>query len=123
MIRRPPRSTRTYTLFPYTTLFRSTIDDGGDDARIGEHGVTCGSVIEHTDQTADGGTGIDRDQIDTIATAVDAQDFRIGVIARRHQRGRNRRHVEHADRKSTRLTPVTNAHLVCRILLEKKKKL
>src|SRR3546814_2549807 len=27
MIRRPPRSTRTYTLFPYTTLFRS--DTGG----------------------------------------------------------------------------------------------
>src|SRR3546814_11168910 len=27
MIRRPPRSTRTYTLFPYTTLFRS--GDGG----------------------------------------------------------------------------------------------
>src|SRR3546814_3771939 len=27
MIRRPPRSTRTDTLFPYTTLFRS--DDGG----------------------------------------------------------------------------------------------
>src|SRR3546814_8921428 len=24
MIRRPPRSTLTYTLFPYTTLFRST---------------------------------------------------------------------------------------------------
>src|SRR3546814_7267828 len=24
MIQRPPRSTRTYTLFPYTTLFRST---------------------------------------------------------------------------------------------------
>src|SRR3546814_15691836 len=23
MLRRPPRSTRTYTLFPYTTLFRS----------------------------------------------------------------------------------------------------
>src|SRR3546814_5375063 len=27
-----------------------------------------------------------------------------------------------ADRKSTRLTPVTNAHLVCRLLLEKKKR-
>src|SRR3546814_4835676 len=27
MIRRPPRSTRTDTLFPYTTLFRSTILD------------------------------------------------------------------------------------------------
>src|SRR3546814_1406086 len=29
MIRRPPRSTRTDTLFPYTTLFRS--DEGGLD--------------------------------------------------------------------------------------------
>src|SRR3546814_6497656 len=28
MIRRPPRSTRTDTLFPYTTLFRSTLADG-----------------------------------------------------------------------------------------------
>src|SRR3546814_20509670 len=27
MIRRPPRSTRTDTLFPYTTLFRSYIGD------------------------------------------------------------------------------------------------
>src|SRR3546814_5922898 len=29
MIRRPPRSTRTDTLFPYTTLFRSTEMRGG----------------------------------------------------------------------------------------------
>src|SRR3546814_8718308 len=29
MRRRPPRSTRTDTLFPYTTLFRSTIDTSG----------------------------------------------------------------------------------------------
>src|SRR3546814_3940216 len=28
MIRRPPRSTRTDTLFPYTTLFRSTLKKG-----------------------------------------------------------------------------------------------
>src|SRR3546814_16872116 len=28
MIRRPPRSTRTDTLFPYTTLFRSVAGDG-----------------------------------------------------------------------------------------------
>src|SRR3546814_17352110 len=27
MIRRPPRSTRTDTLFPYTTLFRSAVGD------------------------------------------------------------------------------------------------
>src|SRR3546814_5282168 len=31
MIRRPPRSTRTATLFPYTTLFRSVIDCRGPD--------------------------------------------------------------------------------------------
>src|SRR3546814_9022158 len=31
MIRRPPRSTRTDTLFPYTTLFRSAAH--GDDRR------------------------------------------------------------------------------------------
>src|SRR3546814_10962463 len=29
MIRRPPRSTRTDTLFPYTTLFRSSTRQGG----------------------------------------------------------------------------------------------
>src|SRR3546814_11014154 len=28
MIRRPPRSTRTDTLFPYTTLFRSQFQEG-----------------------------------------------------------------------------------------------
>src|SRR3546814_15334640 len=41
MIRRPPRSTRTDTRFPYTTLFRSfdmqnsSVQDGGADRRIG----------------------------------------------------------------------------------------
>src|SRR3546814_10571370 len=37
MIRRPPRSTRTDTLFPYTTLFRSP--DGPDQPRSGSQGV------------------------------------------------------------------------------------
>src|SRR3546814_5916296 len=33
MIRRPPRSTRTDTLFPYTTLFRSLLSsENGDEA-------------------------------------------------------------------------------------------
>src|SRR3546814_10050087 len=32
MIRRPPRSTRTDTLFPYTTLFRSLLDQRCVDA-------------------------------------------------------------------------------------------
>src|SRR3546814_1200760 len=37
MIRRPPRSTRTDTLFPYTTLFRSQAADD-DAAVLVEHG-------------------------------------------------------------------------------------
>src|SRR3546814_20728175 len=34
MIRRPPRSTRTDTLFPYTTLFRSHDSTNADDTII-----------------------------------------------------------------------------------------
>src|SRR3546814_4668582 len=34
MIRRPPRSTRTDTLFPYTTLFRSLRDQGNRAVRL-----------------------------------------------------------------------------------------
>src|SRR3546814_3617995 len=40
MIRRPPRSTRTDTLFPYTTLFRST------SCRIDASGRSCRSIAE-----------------------------------------------------------------------------
>src|SRR3546814_10638072 len=34
MIRRPPRATRTDTLFPYTTLFRSTLSVREDDVGL-----------------------------------------------------------------------------------------
>src|SRR3546814_9834581 len=37
MIRRPPRSTRTYTLFPYTTLFRSP--GAGDAVQAAKAGL------------------------------------------------------------------------------------
>src|SRR3546814_7237189 len=37
MMRRPPRSTRTDTLFPYTTLFRSLVLQQGADANAKEH--------------------------------------------------------------------------------------
>src|SRR3546814_12255578 len=40
MIRRPPRSTRTDTLFPYTTLFRSAHAGGAG----GEHGAERGRI-------------------------------------------------------------------------------
>src|SRR3546814_11364428 len=40
MIRRPPRSTRTDTLFPYTTLFRSPFNKVFDGkAEVLEHGA------------------------------------------------------------------------------------
>src|SRR3546814_16682516 len=50
MIRRPPRPTRTDTLFPYTTLFRS------GDLAIFEHGALgCGVPVDalHLDQVDD----------------------------------------------------------------------
>src|SRR3546814_10361880 len=43
MIRRPPRSTRTYTLFPYTTLFRSEVLAEGE------------VLMHHADAGGDGG--------------------------------------------------------------------
>src|SRR3546814_13266679 len=52
MIRRPPRSTRTDTLFPYTTLFRSThretIDVAGTDAvALTVEDAAWGPILEH----------------------------------------------------------------------------
>src|SRR3546814_11566688 len=54
MIRRPPRSTRTDTLFPYTTLFRSA-DSGlvhtvvGTAANVND--VTQASALVHGEET------------------------------------------------------------------------
>src|SRR3546814_11325654 len=42
MIRRPPRSTRTDTLFPYTTLFRSAGAAGPGTAALSHHGAEQG---------------------------------------------------------------------------------
>src|SRR3546814_2595297 len=49
MIRRPPRSTRTDTLFPYTTLFRSLPIDPADLGRSYE------AVIRVNSQSGKGG--------------------------------------------------------------------
>src|SRR3546814_6502025 len=62
MIRRPPRSTRTDTLFPYTTLFRSLdgdqfldlVEEPRIDERQSEHvlhrhpGAECIGQVEHS---------------------------------------------------------------------------
>src|SRR3546814_19255165 len=46
MIRRPPRSTRTDTLFPYTTLFRSQT---GDIDLPGIHHGNCATIAIDSD--------------------------------------------------------------------------
>src|SRR3546814_17596337 len=51
MIRRPPRSTRTDTLFPYTTLFRSigaiTGPEGIYAAGVGQHQMWAAQFIKY----------------------------------------------------------------------------
>src|SRR3546814_7189253 len=62
MIRRPPRSTRTDTLFPYTTLFRSQpvrVFVGGFVHRPGAYaGTSMDSILHYIDQAG----GIDPDR-------------------------------------------------------------
>src|SRR3546814_9263594 len=53
MIRRPPRSTRTYTLFPYSTLFRSPAPSDeicdGQAAKDGSVEETGDAVCDRSD--------------------------------------------------------------------------
>src|SRR3546814_19516777 len=71
MLRRPPRSTRTDTLFPYTTLFRSAFLGAEADAltHIGAIDDKIGPVIgDATDKNVDvrivGVPMVDRDPIE-----------------------------------------------------------
>src|SRR3546814_12694533 len=48
MLRRPPRSTRTDTLFPYTTLFRSPIGSEGDLSQRCPLWVESGHFLQAT---------------------------------------------------------------------------
>src|SRR3546814_15364250 len=94
MIRRPPRSTRTDTLFPYTTLFRSRQAEETSDGRIvcriercgvrRRHQYLLGLCIEYVE-------GVQRD----VGDAGDRD-------AAGEVEGRNRRNIDR-DRKSTRL--------------------
>src|SRR2546422_4750867 len=97
MIRRPPRS----TLFPYTTLFRSARDARLDDL----HALGIAPAERLRDQ--------DREPIplrveDAVPLHVDAEWNRLSILVARSE--------EHTSELQSRL------HLVCRLLLEKKKK-
>src|SRR3546814_15295505 len=48
MIRRPPRATRTDTLFPYTTLFRSALE-AETDLPLGRLGIPGDMQAAHAD--------------------------------------------------------------------------
>src|SRR3546814_8765441 len=58
MVRRPPRSTRTDTLFPYTTLFRSEVEEEGVECLVlrGDIGdpAFCRRVVTRTVNTLGG---------------------------------------------------------------------
>src|SRR3546814_15243691 len=56
MLRRPPRSTRTDTLFPYTTLFRSRPVDAAPGQSVAGLGLVApvGGGIVHRLEVADG---------------------------------------------------------------------
>src|SRR3546814_14259419 len=51
MLRRPPRSTRTDPLLPYTTLFRSTLGDQLVELRLANIEHLHGAVDPHADRT------------------------------------------------------------------------
>src|SRR5690348_17677322 len=94
MIRRPPRS----TLFPYTTLFRSHV------------GVALPAVLLEEVRHAADRVGAALLQVD-VAVAVEVH--RVAPRARGHELRRSEEHTSELQ------SPV---HLVCRLLLEKKKK-
>src|SRR3546814_8328172 len=101
MRRRPPRSTRTDTRFPYTTLFRSPKRAHRHQflqvTRRGRaRGVSNGDVVCRAEPALEA--------IEALAQHADDHLFLARIEI-------GRAHV---------WTPVTNAHLVCRLLLEKK---
>src|SRR3546814_10857884 len=83
MIRRPPRSTRTDTLFPYTTLFRSGHPGRGDRRRGGR--VVTGEQIPEDD-------GIQ--VADMKAVRAEGRDELRALMRAQIQIGRSRREVE-----------------------------
>src|SRR3546814_6899405 len=127
MIRRPPRSTRTDTLIPYTTLFRSAIAVNLRNERLGEIPHPETAFHDMAAPITDAGSGVVRNrpvpaaldrslgevvargkafsgtaQNDDTNIVVDIGLFQYGEQLAPQKLGR-----EHV------CTPVTNAHLVC----------
>src|SRR3546814_5837214 len=104
MIRRPPRSTRTHTLFPYTTLFRAWQVGGNLDWQISDRIKGAFDVsYSQAQQFANNGAQSSLALLGYLTGSVRYQQNAGDQIGRAHVG-----------------TTVTNAHLVCRLLLEKK---
>src|SRR3546814_11178099 len=96
MIRRPPRSTRTDTLFPYTTLFRSFVGEGRIDMDVaGRAGATAAAkrkqlveavVADHLHQreavlglqSVGGPLAIDHGQTWHVKDSIRSEERRVG---------------------------------------------
>src|SRR3546814_5532704 len=124
MIRRPPRSTRTDTLFPYTTLFRSnfrytvavptSIRDKADSTSESRfmRSVTSSATASVCSSVAPGASWMATRLVSESIEGwkVIGSNEKLEMVAKSASK-KGRAHVR---------TPVTNAHLVCRLLLENK---
>src|SRR3546814_10735957 len=110
MLRRPPRSTRTDTLFPYTTLFRSGAFMAGAKPATRlymEAALAPGQAV-----------GLDHAQAHFLRSVPRlAPGARLAVF-----NGRDGEWLAAVEGRSEEHSsePVINAHLVCRLLLQKK---
>src|SRR3546814_17223512 len=87
MIRLPPRSKRTDTLFPYTTLFRSA--DGTLEQHVADDGERAGGVVEDDMARRVAGAMIDverevadRHLVAVLQPAVGFEAFAVDAISR-----------------------------------------
>src|SRR3546814_15280833 len=101
MIRRPPRSTRTATLFPYTTLFRSAVRggeafDGGDRGALGLGGQHGAGLDAATIDMDDAGAAL-------AGVAAHMGAGHAENVSQRLDQKRARFDIARKDRKSTRL--------------------
>src|SRR3546814_2476530 len=119
MIRRPPRSTRTDTLFPYTTLFRSldATDGKAGFVEVEFHERRRSSGAGWAQLPSTGLTGEPGFLRDFLPRAVD-----FGPPPRNGQSRKIAPPFPEIGRAKG-CTPVTNATLVCRILLEQQNEL
>src|SRR3546814_3274277 len=126
MIRRPPRSTRTDTLFPYTTLFRSSVaaitgEDGIEAVRLNLRAISALDLLHEL--PADRTRQVRRSrlrQIDLLdlvpmleqcRMGLRRDQARIGTLVAARIVGIHRERREEIGRAHV-CTPVTNAHHV-----------